>query len=346
MPDQSPYMLAPDDLADNLDGAVDAVFGTLSSQFMLLPKGDTYLTYPEFQAGFEALRIASGGFRDFTTQTCWDAVRRNARAWIVLRAIIGVSPPEWGDLANELNIEPIPTNWCREVDGDAKRDPDFFNTGKGQTGLRVRRIDACFAVAVGAISGGAGPVPDDVIHRLSKFDTRDGIGSVQHAAEFHVPYAVLLYERFLGRPFASHRDAISELVGDVMELAIEAALASAHIPFRKTKRAERVPGFEQAPDFFAPDELAPISIIEAKVCGDDGTARDKVSRVLRLAAMRDERLRTGRPSFEVIACIDGRGFRVRRQDMRDLITATRGKVFTMATLPDLIDNTSLKQLKP
>lgn len=37
----------------------------------------------------------------------------------------------------------------------------------------------------------------------------------------HIPYAVLLYEHYLGRPFASHRDGVSELVGDVMESAIE-----------------------------------------------------------------------------------------------------------------------------
>ena len=57
-------------------------------------------------------------------------------------------------------------------------------------------------------------------------------------------------------------------------------------------------------------------IIEAKITGDDGTARDKVTRILRLAAMRDERLRAGRPSFDVVACVDGRGFGVRRNDMK------------------------------
>ena len=63
-----------------------------------------------------------------------------------------------------------------------------------------------------------------------------------HVAAAHVPYAVLLYERYLGRPFASHRDAVSELVGDVMESAIEECLSRARITFRKTKRAERMLG--------------------------------------------------------------------------------------------------------
>ncbi len=59
--------------------------------------------------------------------------------------------------------------------------------------------------------------------------------------------------------------------------------------------------------------------------------------------MRDERLRSGQPTFQVVACIDGRGFGVRRQDMKDMLTATLGKVFTLATLDRLIDQTRLKE---
>ena len=54
---------------------------------------------------------------------------------------------------------------------------------------------------------------DGVIHRLAKFDTQKGSASLQYAAKENVPYAVLLYERYLGRPFAAHRDAVSELGG-------------------------------------------------------------------------------------------------------------------------------------
>lgn len=346
MTEQQPFLLNATDLEINLADAVDAVFDSLTSQFLVFPKGDAFLEYSGFRAGYEALRLATGGFETLTVETCWDALRKNAVAWIVIRAILGISPPEWGDLTNEHSDANIPANWCRKIDGDAKRDHAYFTSSRSQTELNVARVTACLAAAVDAIKGGAEETPEAVIHRLDKLDTRHGLASVRHVAEFHVPYAVLLYERYLGRPLASHRDAVSELIGDVMETAIESLLADAHIPFRKTKRAERVPGFEQAPDFFAPDEIEPTVIIEAKICGDDGTARDKVSRILRLASMRDDRIREGKPSFEVVACIDGRGFGVRREDMRQLLVATKGKVFTMATLPELIDNTALKHLRP
>ena len=111
----------------------------------------------------------------------------------------------------------------------------------------------------------------------------DGIESLQSIADLGVPYAVLLYERFLGRPFASHRDAVSELVGEVVESAIKDVLTAAKVSFRETRRAERITGFDQAPDFIIPDEFNPVALIEAKLTEDDGTARDKVTRVQRLA---------------------------------------------------------------
>jgi hypothetical protein len=161
-----------------------------------------------------------------------------------------------------------------------------------------------------------------------------------------VPYAMVLYERFLGRPFAGHRDSVSELVGDVLEAAIEAALSAAGISFRKTKRAERVNGFDQAPDFIIPDEFNPQVVIEAKITEDDGTARDKVTRILRFATFSTQDLPPNKPPrYEVIACIAGRGFKVRREDMKRIILATRGKVFTLANIDKLISCSRLAEFR-
>ena len=186
-------------------------------------------------------------------------------------------------------------------------------------------------------------MPPEILHRLDKADTKHGLASIQPLADLGVPYAMVLYERFLGRPFAGHRDSVSELVGDVLETAIEGVLTRACISYRKTKRAKRVEGFDQAPDFIVPDEFNPQVVIEAKITEDDGTARDKVTRVQHLAALSREGLRPkAPPRFEVIACIGGRGFKVRREDMRKLLLATRGKVFTLENLDQLTEFTRLK----
>ena len=54
-----------------------------------------------------------------------------------------------------------------------------------------------------------------------------------------------------------------------------------------------------------------------------------------------ERIASGQAGFEVIACIDGRGFGIRREDMRRLLIALEGKVFTLATLDKLVSNSRL-----
>ncbi len=131
-----------------------------------------------------------------------------------------------------------------------------------------------------------------------------------------------------------------------MESAIEERLSHSKVTFRKTRRAERIAGFEQAPDFIIPDELNPVVVIEAKITGDDGTARDKVTRIEHLASMRDERIRAGQAGFQVLACIDGRGFAVRREDMRRMLVRTDGKVFTLATLDQMVKHTQLRDFLP
>lgn len=196
------------------------------------------------------------------------------------------------------------------------------------------------AVAMALLEEGAGEIDRTlVVHRLDKVDTSDGVRSIRPVADLGVPYPVLLYERFLGRPFATHRDAVSELVGDVVESAVEAVLAKGGVSNRKTKRAERINGFDQAPDFIIPSEFNPAVIIEAKLTEDDGTARDKVARVQNLRSLRD---REGK-DYEIIACIAGRGFKVRREDIRRLLEATDGKVFTLETADRLLDCTRIRE---
>jgi len=117
------------------------------------------------------------------------------------------------------------------------------------------------------------------------------------------------------------------------------------VSYRKTKRAERVSGFDQAPDFIIPSEFNPQVVIEAKITEDDGTARDKVTRVQHLASLSLIGRSKDSPKFEVIACIAGRGFGVRREDMKKLLLATRGKVFTLKTLDRLVECSRLREFK-
>ena len=344
---QRPFELTEKQLNTRLDEMVDATFSDLQSQFLILPKGNGFIEFVDFQQAYEVLKRQTSAFKSFNEETIWDALHEDALSLVVLRTILGMSPPEWADIAkSDLNSE-IDQNALRVLDTKVRKQRDFFSLQRAKAdSLSIKRTNDLVKVAVSTVLRGAPAGSEDAVHRLAKFDTVEGLISLKYAAEAHVPYAVLLYERYLGRPFASHRDAVSGLVGRIMENAIEERLERAKLTFRKTGRAERIPGFDQAPDFIVPTEVAPAVVIEAKIVGDDGTARDKVARILRLASMRDDRTRAGKPGFELVACIDGRGFGVRRQDMKDMLKATKGKVFTLATLDHLIANTDLKKYLP
>ena len=218
------------------------------------------------------------------------------------------------------------------------------------TELNVRsvakeRVKALVQTACQLLSSGVPKTDSDQLHRLDKADTKCGVEGIQNLAGIGAPYAMLLYERFLGRPFAGHRDSVSDLIGDGLESAIEEVLSKAGVSFRKTKRAERIDGFDQTPDFIIPSEFNPQVIIEAKITEDDGTARDKVTRIQHLGELSLVGRSADNPKYEVIACIGGRGFGVRREDMKKMILATRGKVFTAKTLDRLVDCTRISEFK-
>ena len=213
------------------------------------------------------------------------------------------------------------------------------------SGVGVGRLKALIDAAAQLLLEGAPALDGGKIHRLDKADTKAGLESLRAIAELGAPYAMLLYERFLGRPFAGHRDSISELIGDSMENVIESVLSTAGISYRKTKRAERLPGFDQAPDFIVPSEFNPQVVIEAKITEDDGTARDKTTRVQHLGELSMANQPKDQPKYEVVACIGGRGFGVRREDMKKLLYATRGKVFTVKTMDRLIECTRLNEFR-
>jgi len=85
--------------------------------------------------------------------------------------------------------------------------------------------------------------------------------------------------------------------------------------------------------------------MEAKIAEDDGTARDKVTRVQHLGELSRQGQRPGTFQYEVVACIGGRGFGSRRADMKKLLLATRGKAFTLKNLDRLVECTALRKFR-
>ena len=337
-----PFEVTPDKILQNPDAYVDAVFSCLESEFLVMPKGAGFIEYPVFECGYEALKTATANFSEFDPDMIFPIVVSEPIAIVVLRTMLGFTPPEWGYITTQKTGITVTQGFIRSLDRKVRMAPEEeLNTN----GVTKERLEAMIETACVLLSSGVPEVSDEQVHRLDKVDTRSGIQSVRHIAGMGVPYGMLLYERLLGRPFAGHRDSVSDLIGDSLESAIEDVLTRAGVSFRKTKRAERIEGFDQTPDFIIPSEFNPQIIIEAKITEDDGTARDKATRIQHLGELSFADHSKDNPKYEVVACIGGRGFGVRREDMKKMLLATRGKVFTAKTLDRLVECTRIKEFQ-
>jgi hypothetical protein len=337
-----PFEVSPEELTRNPDPYVDAVFSCLESEFLTLPKGEGFVEYPVFEQGYEALKVASTGFTDLIPSKIYETTISEPISIIVLRSMLGFTPPEWAYVTSRKTGVSVTQGYIRSLDRKVRKAP---KNPINPTGVAEKRLKALIDTACDLLNQGAPQLDAHKLHRLDKADTKHGVKSLGNMAGMGVPYAMLLYERFLDRPFAGHRDSVSELIGNILESAIEDVLSKAGISYRKTKRAERLEGFDQTPDFIIPSEFNPQVIIEAKITEDDGTARDKVTRIQHLGELSLAGRSKENPKYEVIACIGGRGFGVRREDMKKMILATRGKVFTAKTLDQMIEHTMLKKYR-
>ena len=337
-----PFEATQQEIQRHPDHYVAAVFACLESEFLVMPKGEGFVEYSVFERGYEALKIATRGFSDFQGGTVFPVIISEPISLIVLRTMLGFTPPEWGYVATQEAGILIPQGFARTLDRKIRMSPD---SPLKVTKASKERLKALVDTACRFLNQGMPTLDEGQLHRLNKADTKNGLNSIKSIVSMGVPYAMLLYERLLGRPFAGHRDSVSELIGDSLETVIEDVLTNAGVSYRKTRRAEKIEGFDQSPDFIIPSEFNPLVVIEAKITEDDGTARDKVTRIQHLSELSQKEGSRDDPRFELIACIAGRGFGVRREDMRKMLLATRGKVFTLKTLDKLVEFTRIREFR-
>ena len=174
--------------------------------------------------------------------------------------------------------------------------------------------------------------------KLDKRDTVEGWTSVARDAGEGVPYAALLYQRYVGGLWRQVQDAYSEVKGDaILELPLETLLRDHDVPFYRSPSgasgarltAQRY-GIDPGPDFLIPEEN-PAVIIESKVGEDGGTVRDKAARIQRLAGIAAQR------GLILCAAVDGKGWSERPTALADVVIATNGRTFSLATLPHLLE---------
>lgn len=241
-----PFEVSYTELQANLDSFVAVIFSALESEFLVLPKGPGFIEYPIFERAYQTLRKATKAFTLFEPSAIMEAVRQTPLCLIVLRTMLGFTPSEWAYVASRRTEVEVSQGYARVLDRRIRISP---LSPLRLTPVAHKRVMALVTTAVQMLASPGIDTGTGEIHRLDKADTREGLVSLRNLDGLGVPYAMLLYERLLGRPFAGHRDSVSELVGGGLESAVEDVLVNAGISYRKTKRAEKIPGFDQASDF-------------------------------------------------------------------------------------------------
>ena len=61
-----PFELTPPELQARLEEMVDVTIADLSSEFLLLPRGDAFLNYTDFRAAYEVLKRHTDAFTDLS----------------------------------------------------------------------------------------------------------------------------------------------------------------------------------------------------------------------------------------------------------------------------------------
>lgn len=195
---RQPFEVSPEELAADIDAFVNAAFVDIQSTFLFVPKGPSFLEYPRFREGYEALKRATVAFHDFTPDSVWDAMREDAMAFVVVRTILGFKPGELAQLARKEMKTDVNEGQARGLDKDCRTRRDFVERLIGRANAneeRLRRLRAMVEVAVRYVEAGAPDPEAKSIHRLNKMDTANGLPSLQSAVDNDVPYPMLLYER-------------------------------------------------------------------------------------------------------------------------------------------------------
>ncbi|MFB3892479.1 MAG: hypothetical protein ACE15C_10710 [Phycisphaerae bacterium] len=218
------FEASDNELAADLDEFVDSLIASLQSEFLIMPKGEGFVDYPTFEKGYEAIRLATDSFRNIQPQKVNEAVLAVPVALVVLRTMLGFTPPEWAYVTTAQTSVSVTQGAIRSLDRAVRLSP---LKADGFGGPKTReRILALVTAACRLLQSGAPRLKADELHRLDKADTKEGQDSLVSVCGLGGPYPMLLYERFLGRPFAGHRDSVSEILGDVLECKIEKALSA------------------------------------------------------------------------------------------------------------------------
>ncbi len=312
------------------------------SFFHYVPHGDAMASEKEFGTAYQKLAALTHDFQNVDHQSLRAALTKEPSTLAPLRMILGFTHNE---LAWTMNL----TKPGTKTRGDALKRFERSPHPRQASSQDLEVIETLVTTVLAIMGGEVLQIPPAArpfFHsKLDKRDTSGGWGSVAADAR-GVPYSALLYQRYVGGVWRQVQDAYSEVKGDrLLEMPLANLLDSNGISYYQSasgatgaaRTVERF-GLSPGPDFALPEQ-SPTVIVESKVGEDGGTVRDKAARIKNMADMAKAR------GLLACAVVDGRGWSERLSALADVVIATEGRTYSLATLEHLIDIPEIAALR-
>ena len=129
---QFPFEVSFMELQRDPEPYVDAVFGSLESKFMVMPRGKGFVEFRTFDAGYETLKRTTDSFQVVTPETVTAAVNDAPIVLLVLRCMLGFTPSEWAAYATSHTEVAITQGAARTLDRDIRLNLESGFLGKGR----------------------------------------------------------------------------------------------------------------------------------------------------------------------------------------------------------------------
>lgn len=313
----------------------------LSPSFHLVPRGDSMFEEDDFDEAYEALAIGTDNFTRVDEASLKATLLECPAALAPLRMILGLTHNE---LAVAIRLHDPESN----VAGGSLKNLERSAAQERPTATRQRVVGSIAGAALAMMNRDLLTVPPRVTTYFhSKLDKRDTVRGWQSVRDHTagVPYSALLFQRYVGGVWRQVQDAYSEVKGDaVLEIPLQDLLDTHGVPYHRTKRGAAGAaetraryGLKPGPDFIIPDD-SPTLVIESKVAEDGGTARDKSARIRTLVTAANAR------GLRACALIDGKGWTERPNALCDVILATQGRTYSLATIEQILELSEIQAL--
>lgn len=310
----------------------------LSPQFAHIPWRDDY-ELSHFRRAYTRAAKLTSDFRSVSDEEISKVLQEAPESLTVFRTIIGYTPNELAVAVSEVR---------EQLGGDrvSQQRIKAIEAGKHPSEELAR---SCATTINRLIERALWTTPSTSVRsKLEKPDTHGGWDTVRGLALRGVPYEVFLHQRHYGGAFRQLLDATSSVRGELLELPVQELLLKAKVPFIRTgahNQKEIGDRFgitiRPAPDFVVHDDKGNAkALIECKQANDGGTARDKAAR---FRSLRQEGTRLG--GIPVVAVLDGLGWERVNDALGPVVRDTDGRVFTLATLPEMIQVQPFADLK-